>query len=147
MRNEDLHTIDDLIFQLEELPHLDPTTIRRTKIQNILYRIQNIKTFPDNDKFRIRARSEALREKYFETFRTENTPEESLAGVKMGGYFIAMDSEGFDTDFVRAYKRDCEIEDKEYREVVFRKGGNTFGARVSFSDTGSEFGKCPFLPE
>jgi hypothetical protein len=139
--------MDDLLFQLEELPNLDAATIRRTQIRNTLYRISNIRSIPDNDKFRIKARGEALSEKYLDIFRTDTTPEESLAGVKMGGYFIAMDSESFDAYFVRAYKRDCEIEDNRSHEVVFRKGGNAFGAYVSFPDTGYEFGKCPFLSE
>jgi hypothetical protein len=137
--------MDDLLFQLEELPNLDAATIRRTQLRNTLYRISNIRSIPNNDRFRIKARGEALSEKYLDIFRTDTTPEESLAGVKMGGYFIAIDSENFDTDFMRAYKRGCEIEDNRSHELVFRKGGNTFGAFVNFPDTGYEFGKYPLL--
>lgn len=140
IREEDLPAFDDLIFQLEELPHLDATILRRTKIYETLYGIKNVRSIPGNDKFRIKARGEALVEEYLETFRADSTPEEPLSGVKCGGYFIAMDSDGFDKDFVKAYKRDCEKEDDSAHEMVFRKSGNTFGACVSFPYTEYEFG-------
>lgn len=143
-KEEDLLIIDEAIDQLEELPHLDPLTIHRTKITKTLYRINHVESIPGNDKFKIKNRVEALLDKFWDTLRADLAPEEEpLAGAKSHGYFIAMDSENFDLDFVKAYKRDCEGEGNKAHEVIFAKGGNKFGAYVSFPYTEYEFGECP----
>ena len=147
-KEEDLPAIDEFINQLEELPHLGPLTIRRTQIYKTLYGIDHVQSIPGNDKFNIKSRIEALVDKFIETLRGDPAPDESLAGVKNGGYFIAMDSENFDLDFVKTYKRNCEGkghgegEGNKAHEVIFSKAGNKFGAYVSFLNTEYEFGKC-----
>lgn len=141
-KEEDLPAIDEYINQLEDLPHLGPLTINRTKIYRTLCGIKYVQSIPGNDKFNIKNRVEALVDKFGETLRADRAPEESLAGVKSSGYFIAMDSENFDLDFIKVYKRDCEGVGNKAHEVIFRKGGNKFGAYVSFPHIGDEFGKC-----
>jgi len=143
LKEEDLPAVDNYINQLEGLPYLDPLTLRRTAIYKTLYNIRYVKSIPGDDKFNIKNRVQALVDKFIETLRADCAPDEPLAGVKSGGYFIAMDSENFDLDFVKAYKRDCEGEGNKAHELIFRKGGNKFGAYVSFPDTEYEFGKSP----
>jgi hypothetical protein len=106
-----------------------------------LYTINLAQTLGDVDKFNIKTRIEGLVDK----FKFIDTGE-TIEGVEKGGYFIAMDTQDFDLDFVKAYERDCEGEgigrSHRPREAIFRKDGNKFGAHVSFPHTESEFGEC-----
>ena len=120
-------------------------------MHNILHSISKLKSIPHDDKFDIKKRAGALLDKWMKLLKVDPVsspwyyvaPSIGIAGVREGGYFIAIDAENFDLDFVKAYKCYFEVEDKTAREVVFSKGEERFGAYVGFPPFwGDEFGRC-----
>lgn len=146
-------TISEYILQLEKFPNLDPATIRNTNIHKVLKVINKSTSIPLDDQFEIKQRSVRLLERWTELLSNEPPAtqattsgyevEPPVAGVRKSGYFIAMDAESFNLDFVRAYKSGCEVEIDSMQEVVFTKGEERFGAFVSPPKVGDEFGKFP----
>jgi hypothetical protein len=122
-------------------------------MHNTLWGISKLKSIPRDDEFNIKKRASALNDKWWKLLIVDPVsspwyyaaPSTGIAGVSQGGYFIAMDAEDFDLDFVEVYKS-VEAKNRFMQEVVFSKGEQRFGAYVCFPRiTGDEFGEC-FLP-
>jgi len=116
---------------------------------NILMGLSHLESIPRDDEFGITERVRALNDKWQRLLRVEPVsdrwyyalPSTSIAGVSQAGYFIAMDSEDFDLDFVDAQKR-IEEGNRYMQEVTFRKGERGFGAYVAFPrKSGDEYGE------
>jgi hypothetical protein len=149
-KEDDIPTLAEHISLLEKLLDSETRIFRNAYMLNILGAISGLKYIPHDDEFGIKKRAGTLLDKWMKLLKVDPVsspwyyaaPSTGTAGVRKSGYFIAMDTENFDLDFVKAYKRDCEVEDKKVREVVFSKGEKRFGIYVGHRPLGGyEFGK------
>jgi hypothetical protein len=145
--------VAEYLHQLEQLPDSDTRVFSNAYMINTLMELSDLKSNPRDDEFGITERVRALDEKWRRLLRVKPVskpvsdrwyyalPSTSIAGVSQAGYFIAMDSEDFDLDFVDAQER-IEEGSRYMQEVTFRKGARRFGAYVAFPrESGDEYGE------
>ena len=153
-KEDDIPALAEHISLLEKLLDSETRIFRNAYMHNILHAISKLKSIPREDEFGIKKRAGTLLDKWMKLLKVDPAcspwyyvvPSIGISGVRQGGYFIAMDAENFDLDFVKAYKCYCEVEDKKVREVVFSKGEERFGTYVGFPPLGGdEFGTCLIL--
>jgi hypothetical protein len=139
----------EYLSRLEQFPDSDTRVFRNAYMINNLMELSGLESIPRDDEFSIMERVRALNDKWMRLLRVDSVserwyyalPSTSIAGVNQAGYFIAMDSEDFDLDFVEAHKR-VEAKNRYMREATFRKGERRFGAYVAFPrQSGDEFGE------
>lgn len=117
-------------------------------MRDVLWQILKLKSTPGQGEFDILKRVHALFYKYNELRESNPTdptwylqrPVVGKVGVARAGYFIAMDSEDFDIDFIKMY-RHIETERRRMQEFSLSKGKRSFGTYLSLASPGDEFGK------
>lgn len=148
-KDDEIPLMAEYLSRLEQLPDSATRVFRNSYMHNILQGISSLGSIPRDDEFGIKKRAGALNDKWRKLLIVDPISDPwypvgsstGIAEVNRAGYFIAMDSEDFDLDFIEGYKS-VESKGGFVQEVTFSRGAQSFGTYVSFPrKTADEFGE------